>query len=98
MRTKRRNDQTLGEALRHMIDSLGMREKLDEQEVLSGWDRVAGPMVARHTRSLSLRKGRLTVTVDSAPLRHELTYMRDDLRNALNERLGRAVVSEVVLK
>ncbi len=95
---KRRNDQTLGEALRHMIESLGMREKLDEQEVLSGWDRVAGAMVARHTRSISLRKGRLTVELDSAPLRHELTYMREDLRKALNERLGRPVVTEVVLK
>ncbi|MCB0792194.1 MAG: DUF721 domain-containing protein [Flavobacteriales bacterium] len=80
-----------------MVDSFGLREKLDEQEVASIWDEVAGGMVARHTKDLSLKRGRLTVTVDSAPLRQELSYLKEQLIDRLNERFGREVVREVVL-
>lgn len=95
---KRRNDQTMSQALERMVDAFGMREKMDEQSVISCWDSVAGGMVARHTTRMVLRKGKLTIGLDSAPLRQELSYMRNDLLAALNERLGREVVTEIVLQ
>jgi predicted nucleic acid-binding Zn ribbon protein len=81
----------------HLIDAFGMREKMDELDITAAWDNVVGGMVARHTVSLRLRKGKLTVQVDSAPLRQELTYMRDALKEILNRRAGREVVKEIVL-
>ena len=45
-----------------------------------------------------LRKGLLNVSVDSAPLRHELTFMREALIEILNRRAGRKVVEEIVLE
>ncbi len=75
-----------------------MREKMDELDIATAWDQVVGGMVARHTVSLRLRQGRLRVRVDSAPLRQELTYLRADLLERLNQRAGREVVKEVVLE
>ena len=80
-----------------MIDSFGMREKMDELDIITGWDEIAGPMIARHTISVRLRKGRLHVQVDSAPLRHELSFMREALKELLNRRAGRKVVDEILL-
>jgi predicted nucleic acid-binding Zn ribbon protein len=82
----------------HLIDAFGMREKMDELDIASAWDNVVGGMVARHTVSVRLRRGRLTVRVDSAPLRHELSYMREALKEILNKRAGRVVVEEIVLE
>jgi predicted nucleic acid-binding Zn ribbon protein len=95
---KRRNDQRLKEVLDGLVEAYGLREKLDEQEVVSAWDQVVGGMVARHTSALQLRRGKLTVRLDSAPLRHELTYMRTELVRSLNERFGREVVKEIILQ
>ena len=92
---KRSNERSLGEALGDMIDDLGLRAGLDEQEVIAAWDAVVGPMVARHTGRLMLRGGRLTVKVDSAPLRQELTYQTSVLVERLNGHVGRPVVREV---
>ena len=75
-----------------LIDSYGLREKIDELNITTGWDEAVGPMIARHTKSVRLRKGRLNVKVDSAPLRHELTFMRETLIEILNRRAGRKVV------
>lgn len=82
----------------HLIDAFGMREKMDELDITTAWDDVVGPMIARHTMSVRLRKGKLRVRVDSAPLRQELTYMRDALKEILNRRAKRNVVEEIVLE
>lgn len=81
-----------------LIDSYGLREKMDELDITTGWDEAVGPMIARHTKSVRLRKGRLSVRVDSAPLRHELGFMRETLVEILNRRAGRTVVEEIVLE
>lgn len=94
---KRRNEQSLGEAIAHLIDAGGMREKMDQLDIASWWDEVVGGMIAKHTMGITLRRGKLTVRVDSAPLRQELTYMRDTLKEVLNRRVGREVVTEIVL-
>ncbi|HRN36353.1 MAG TPA: DUF721 domain-containing protein, partial [Flavobacteriales bacterium] len=61
------------------------------------WDDLVGGMVARHTVAVKLRKGTLFVKVDSAPLRQELTFMREALAEKVNQRLGRTVVEKVQL-
>lgn len=94
---KRSNQRSLAEAMADMVESLGLREKLDEQALLAAWDHVAGPMIARHTTRLRFRAGVLRVKVDSAPLRHELGYQKDVLLGQINEHLGRAVVHTIAL-
>ncbi|MCB0757014.1 MAG: DUF721 domain-containing protein, partial [Flavobacteriales bacterium] len=41
--------------------------------------------------------GKLYIKVDSAPLRQELTFMRDGLINTINEKMGRRVVEQIQL-
>lgn len=74
-----------------------MREKMDELNISTAWDEIVGAMVARHTMSLRLRRGKLVVRVDSAPLRQELSFMREALKEILNKRAGRIVVEEIIL-
>lgn len=95
---RRSNEQSLKQAVDLMVDAFGMRQKMDELDISSSWDNVVGGMVARHTVSLRLRRGKLVVRVDSAPLRQELGFMRDALKEILNKRAGRVVVEEIILE
>jgi predicted nucleic acid-binding Zn ribbon protein len=95
---KRSNEQSLTEALDRLVDAFGMRERMDELDITTAWDKLVGPMVARHTVTVRLREGCLRVRVDSAPLRHELSYMREALKEVLNHRAGRTVVEEIILE
>ena len=94
---RRSNEMTLKEAVDRAADADGLREKPDPQPVASLWDDLLGGMVARHTVAVKLRKGTLFVKVDSAPLRQELTFMREALAEKVNQRLGRTVVEKVQL-
>lgn len=94
---KRQNDQSLGDAIRGMVKDLGLGPKLDELDTITAWDHVAGGMIAKHTRSIKLRSGRLYIAVDSAPLKQELSYRKEELVARLNDRMGRKVVDQIVL-
>lgn len=91
------NERSLKQALEQMVDGLGLREKLDEQELRTAWKDLAGPMIARHTVDLKLRRGVLTVRVDSAPLKVELGYMRSTLIELIGRHFGRPLVQEIRL-
>ncbi len=95
---KRRNEQSLAEAIGGLIEGTGMRERLDEAAFTAAWPEVVGAMIARHTTGLRLRKGILTLHVDSAPLRQEMVYMRGEIQARLNERAGHEAVREVVVR
>lgn len=92
------NERSLKEALDQMVDGLGLRERLDEQELRTAWQELAGPVIANHTLDLKLRKGKLHVQVDSAPLREELGYMRTTLVELINRHFGRSLVEVIVLR
>lgn len=95
---KRRNEQSLKEAMEGLVDAFGLREKLDESAIAGMWDELAGGMVAKHTVAVKLRRGRLYLKVDSAPLRQELTFLREGLITTLNTRFGREVVKEMTVE
>lgn len=95
MPDRKSNERSLKEALEALVSDYGLRAKLDEQAIRAGWSDVAGEMIARHTVKIDLRRGKLTVKVDSAPLRQELTFMRATLVELLNRRFEREVVTEI---
>lgn len=95
MHRRNSNERSLKEALEGLVEDYGLRAKLDEQAIRSAWNDVAGEMIARHTQSMDLRRGKLTVKVDSAPLRQELHFMRTTLVELINKRFEREVVKEI---
>lgn len=67
------------------------RTKLD-------WERLFGRHVAENTRDFMVRNKKLYVYVNNAPLRNQLTMMREGIRDRLNEEFGEAFFVEVVVK
>lgn len=59
------------------------------------WDDAVGPELAKRSRPLELRRGRLTVAVTSAPWMQQLSFLRRHLCDALNRAVGQDVVKEV---
>lgn len=92
---KSSNERSLKQALEGLVEDYGLRARLDEQAVRAFWPEIAGEMIARHTMEITLRRGKLQVKVDSAPLREELGYMRATLIELINRKLERQVVLEV---
>jgi len=91
------NEQSLGEAIQHFINALGLRPKMIEAEIIANWEEIVGKMIAKHTLDLSLNRKKLTLRFDNAALKQEVSYAKSKLIENINERFGREIINEVVI-
>jgi len=91
-----------GKTLKQVMDDLMKKSHIDEKllgmELKERWEEVAGSLVARHTTELSFAKKKLTIRLDSAPLKQEISYRKQALIEKINKGMGRVVVSEIVIR
>lgn len=89
------NDQTLGEAIESWINQLKNKDQFYQGKVLSLWDTIVGPVIARETEHLYIRNKVLFVKLKSQALKHELEYARKKLVKSINEEAGRDVIKDI---
>lgn len=78
-----------------MVKELKLKPKLDEVRIREEWAKI--PAFARYTREINLRGGKLYITIDSSPLKQELSYSLDKIKAMLNKELGSEVITEVII-
>lgn len=81
-----------------MLRSYGLGTQLDEVELIKCWESVVGKMISKHTKNIYFREGNLTVELDSAPLRQELSYAKSKLVEKLNQQMGKNMVHQLIIK
>lgn len=93
----RKNSVTLKEAIELMVNEFKLRPGIYEARIRESWPLVMGAVIARHTSGISLRKGKLYLKVDSAALRHELSFSKEKIREVFNKELGDNVITDVLV-
>ena len=96
MRTN--HEYSLGDAIKEVMKSLRMENKLEEVNLMASWEPVVGAMIARHTEHLSVRNRILYVNLDSSALRNELMMARSKIVKALNKKAGRKIITDIVFR
>ncbi len=92
------NELSLKEALQQMVDQLRWKPKLYGVRIEKIWQTSMGPVINSHTRELKVRGRKLFVTIDSAPLKQELSMGRHKILQMMNEGLGEEYLVEVVVR
>ena len=87
-----------GDAIRQVVNSLGLAEKLREQRVLSLWEEIVGKDIADVTQVENFRWGQLSVSVQNPTWRHWLRFQCETIRQNLNREVGGDVVKKIRLK
>ena len=90
----KRIDELVGQVLRQM----GLEQRFKEQEVCEVWAEVVGHAIASRTTGVSMADGRVVVSFSSAVVRSEMAVVKEGLMRALNDRVGSAVVKEIIIK
>jgi hypothetical protein len=95
---RKKNDLSLSEALQDMIQEYRLGPQLSESRVKNLWGELMGKTISTYTSNISVRKNILYLTIISAPLKHELSYAKDKIRDLLNTELGEDFIKEVVIR
>ena len=62
------------------------------------WEEIMGKTVARYTDKLQIIGDKLFITTHVAPLKNELMYQKEKIKQRVNEALKQKVVNEVIIQ
>ena len=95
---RKSNQETLGEVIDRMLNAYRLKGGLLELSINNHWKEIVGDAVAAKTVGLKLRGDTLVVSMNSAAMRHELHYQRQDIAANVNAFLQDEVVKQVELR
>ena len=89
---------TLAEAIKDYINAMGFSEKLDETSLVASWEEVVGKAISSRTSKIYIKNHVLYVHLSSSVVRNELQMLKDSLKNKLNEKAGKPLIKDIVLR
>ena len=93
--SKKQPIKTVGNALDELLGDLGIGAKLQEYDAVVLWEKVVGERIAQMTTAVKITQGVLFVRVKTSTWRNELLLRKDQIRDRLNEFIGRDVVKDI---
>lgn len=95
---KKHNDQKIDEVLKDLVGGYKHKSKLYKNKLSTTWEELMGTTIAKYTSRIAVRKKTLFITIDSAPLKQELSFSREKIKKVMNEKLGENYIEEVVIR
>ncbi|MBI3785846.1 MAG: DUF721 domain-containing protein [Deltaproteobacteria bacterium] len=95
MKRTPKSPDRIAPVLQAVLRRFDSEQQLEGYRIWVFWNNEVGATIARRAQPLRLRNGILFVTVSSHSWMQELQFMKDDLRERLNARLGSPLVRDI---
>ena len=89
---------SLGDAINEFLNKSRIKGGIQALQIEDVWEQIMGKTVARYTEKLQIIGDKLIITTNVAPLKQELGYQKDKIRQRVNEALGQRVINEVLIQ
>jgi len=91
-------EYSLGGAMKKFLDGSRIKGGIQALQIQDVWEDIMGKTVARYTDKLQIIGDKLFITTHVAPLKHELMYQKEKIKQRVNEALKQKVVNEVIIQ
>ncbi|HOP58410.1 MAG TPA: DUF721 domain-containing protein [Bacteroidales bacterium] len=89
---------SIAEAITDYIREMKLERKLDEIGLLNSWEETVGKAISVKTSRIYIKNKVLYVHLSSSVVRNELLMLRKAIVDKLNEKVGKKVITDLVLK
>jgi hypothetical protein len=89
---------SLGEALQQFLKNSRFKQQVQAMQIKDLWEELMGKTIANYTDDIQLIQNKLIITTHVAPLKQELLFQREKIKNRVNEMMNEFAVHEVVIK
>ena len=95
---RKNHDEPIKNILKQFVESRQIKPNLTRTKIVNSWGKLMGTTIANYTKEIYVNKGTLYLYIDSSPLRQELSYSKEKIKNRLNEELGEDYIDKVVIR
>jgi hypothetical protein len=92
------NNRKVGDIIRKLMKNPKLAEKLDMLNALDAWEEIIGAPISKYITDQKIFKGILYVKLKSAVVRNELSYKKSDFISQINQKVGKKLITDIVLK
>ena len=95
---KKNEPEGVGDILARMKKSSKLGLSLEQAEIWSHWEEIAGPHLAAHGRPRAVREGQLRIEADSAVWMHRFAYRKWGIIKKINRMAGKELVHDIFVE
>jgi hypothetical protein len=92
------NNRKVGDIIRKLMKNPKLAEKLDMLNALDAWEEIIGAPISKYITDQKIYNGILYVKLKSAVVRNELSYKKSDFISQINQKVGKKLITDIVLK
>lgn len=92
------SEMSLGEAIKAFLGKSRLKSGIQALQIEQVWEDIMGKTVARYTNKIQIIKHTLFIQTNIGPLKHELMYQKEKIKQRVNEALGEGAIKEVVIQ
>jgi predicted nucleic acid-binding Zn ribbon protein len=89
---------SLAEAMKDYIREMNLEDKLQEVNLINSWEEVVGKAISSRTSKVYVKDHILYIHLSSSVARNELLMLKEALKEKLNEKAGKEVIKDIVLR
>ena len=96
MSNKKNEFQSVGQAIRDMLNTYRLTNKYDEANIIESWERLVGRPIASRTRKVFIKNKVLFVEFDSPTMRHDFSLHKTEVLEVFRKEFGDGVITEII--
>ena len=90
-------EYSISEAMQQFLNSSRIKGSIQAIQIEDDWEKIMGKTIARYTDKLQIIGDKLIITTSVAPLKNELIYQKEKIKQRVNEALQQKVINEVII-
>lgn len=91
-------EYSMKDALQQFLNSSRIKGDIQAMQIEDIWEEIMGKTVARYTDKLQIIGDKLIITTAVGPLKKELLYQKEKIRQRVNEAMKQQVIREVIIQ
>ena len=89
--------QTVGDAIRGLLNSYRLETKFDEANLLASWERLVGGPIAKRTKKVFVKDKILFVEFKSPSMKSDFLLHRSKVLEVFQKEFGAHVVRDIII-
>jgi predicted nucleic acid-binding Zn ribbon protein len=89
--------QTVGEAIRGLLNSYRIETKFDEANLIASWERLVGTPIAKRTQKIFIKDHILFVQFKSPSMKNDFLLHKPKVLEVFQKEFGQSVVRDIVI-